>query len=852
MELEGLWQLQHFDVGQVKPMDIASPGLDDRFWITAQVPGDVHSALIERNIIDDPYFGHNDAKSRWIEQKEWWYRIGFDYTWPEGEDDHQLELTFGGLDTYATIYVNGHEIGATSNMLMAHTFNVTRVMRRGWNCIAVKFDPLHLHHQDKEQFQWSSYTKERPWIRKAAMNYGWDWGPRMVTVGIWGKVTIERRIRAKIDGVYARTITADQAQATVRVDVDVKAYRNKRLSYGANSLYGTLSQLPQMECEIRLLSESGDEVASSRQPVEGKKVTKDLHVDAPRYWWTHDLGEPYLYNLEVRLFVGGQQVDFYQQRFGIRTIELELHNEAGESSFAFVLNGVKLFAKGANWIPVDHFIGAAPDQRYRHLIELAVDCNMNMLRVWAGGIYEKDVFYDECDRLGVLVWQDFAFANALFPDFNRDFMDNVRAEVIYNVKRLRNRASLALWCGNNEIDWLYDMKSSGGDITCPFYGESIYHELIPEVLEELDGSRAYWPSSPFGGNDANDPDIGDRHNWQVWHGSVYPRKSGEAPLLDYSVEGVTFKNYKKDFTLFSSEFGMHASANRHTLEKNIPEGEFYWGSVEMAYRNKDTNHQKGILLMEGYTGIPQTIEEYMKFSMLTQAEGLKYGIEHYRRNKRRTSGTLVWQLNDSWPGTSWSVIDYELLPKASYYYMKKFYHPLLLSIHHDAGQPLQIWVVNDTLEAYEGKVVLKVYDYAGTEVYSQEFPAVLPGNAAVQLGSLVESEVLGGRPANEVVVKLSSEGFVAPSNLYYLRDQKDLDLPPASLQVEIDEQEQRVSITAKDHLARMVVLDLPQGHVRFSDNYFDLLPGESKTVHIRHLDGGTVLLDQLQVSMLNG
>lgn len=851
MELTGLWKLQHYDVGQVKPMEIAAPGLDDRFWITAQVPGDVHSALIERNIIDHPYFGHNDAKSRWIEQKEWWYRTHFDYTWPEGEDDHQLELTFEGLDTFATIYVNGHEIGTTRNMLMAHTFDVTRILRRGWNCIAVKFDPLYLHHKDKEQFQWSSYTKERPWIRKAAMNYGWDWGPRMVTVGIWGKVAIARRVRAKIDSVYARTTAAAQDKATVRVEVDVKAYRKKQLSYDREREELQNGGMPRIECEVRLLSKDGQAVVSSRIPVEGKSASIDLLVPQPYYWWTHDLGEPYLYELEVRLFADSVQVDMYRQPFGIRTIELELHNEAGEPSFAFRLNGVKLFAKGANWIPVDHFIGSAPDLRYRHLIELAVECNMNMLRVWAGGIYEKDVFYDECDRLGVLVWQDFAFANALFPDFNRDFMDNVRAEVVYNVKRLRNRTSLALWCGNNEIDWLYDMKSSGGDITCPFYGESIYHELIPEVLEELDHNRAYWPSSPFGGNDANDPDIGDRHNWQVWHGSVYPRKFGEAPLLDYSVEGVTFKNYKKDFTLFSSEFGMHASANRYTLEKNIPEGEFYWGSVEMAYRNKDTNHQKGILLMEGFTGVPQTIEEYMKFSMLTQAEGLKYGIEHYRRNKHRTSGSLVWQLNDSWPGTSWSVIDYELLPKASYYYMKKFYHPLLLSIDHDAGQPLHVWAVNDTLQAYEGKIMLKVYDFAGTEVYAREFAVTIPANAAVQLGSLKESEVLGGKGAQEVVVQLSSEGFAAPSNLYYLRDQKDLDMPAAALEVQVDEQEQTASITAHNHLARMVVLDVPQGHVSFSDNFFDLLPGETRTVHIRHLDGDRVSLEKLQVSALN-
>jgi beta-mannosidase len=404
------------------------------------------------------------------------------------------------------------------------------------------------------------------------------------------------------------------------------------------------------------------------------------------------------------------------------------------------------------------------------------------------------------------------------------------------------------------------MKTAGGDLTCPFYGEEIYHQLIPEVLEELDDSRAYWPSSPFGGNDANDPDVGDRHNWQVWHGSVYPRKFGEAPILDYSIQGVTFKNYKKDFTLFSSEFGMHASANRYTLEKNIPDGEFYWGSVEMAYRNKDTNHQKGILLMEGFTGIPQNIEEYMNFSMLTQAEGLKYGIEHYRRNKKRTSGALVWQHNDSWPGTSWSLIDYELLPKASFYYARKFYHPNLLSLDHEPGQPLTVWVVNDKLETYKGKVRLSVYDFAGASVSTHEFDANIPSNAAIELGSLSESVVLNGRAPEEVVVRLSAEGWEAPANVYYLRDPKDLRLPETKLRVEVAEEveqvtgleaAQYVTITAGLTLARMVKIDIPQGNIRFSDNFFDLLPGESVTVRIHQPEGKPVSLDGMKVSALN-
>ncbi|WNQ10157.1 glycoside hydrolase family 2 protein [Paenibacillus aurantius] len=834
MELSGLWRLQSSEVGDIRPVEAAAPGLDDRFWITARVPGDVHSALIERKLIDDPYFGHNDAKSRWIERKEWWYRYTFDYALGEDKEERH-ELVFEGLDTFAAVFVNGHEIGTTANMLMAHRFDVSRVLRNGKNTIAVRFDPLYLHNREKEQFQWSSYTKERPWLRKAAMNFGWDWGPRMVTTGIWGKVRIERKRLAKLESVFARTVQRNGTEAVIRVDAEAARIRR-----------GTA-----LEASVRLWDADGRVAAEGSFPLGGRTGSLELTVADPRLWWTHDLGEPYLYELEVTLQADGEPVDRYRKPFGIRTIQLQLEDEQGRKAFAFVLNGVRLFAKGANWIPVDHFIGAAPDDRYRDLITLSVEANMNMLRVWAGGIYEKDIFFEECDRQGVLVWQDFAFANALFPDFNRDFMENVRQEVVYNVKRLRNHASLALWCGNNEIDWLYDMKTAGGDLTCPFYGEAIYHELIPEVLEELDDSRAYWPSSPYGGNDANDPQEGDRHNWQVWHGSVYPRKFGEPPLLEYSVEGVTFKNYKKDFTLFSSEFGMHASANRYTLEKNIPEGEFYWNSAEMAYRNKDTNHQKGILLMEGFTGVPKDIEEYMNFSMLTQAEGLKYGIEHYRRHKERTSGALVWQLNDSWPGTSWSMIDYELLPKASYHYARNFYHPLLLSLDHEPGGELAVWVVNDTLQAYEGQVRLTVYDFRGAEVSSFRLAAKVPANGAVELGRLPEAEVLNGRPAEEVVVELMAEGWEAPANRYFLRDPKDLRLPAAVLKVEKGGEDGTVRITADSVLARMVKLELPQGNVRFSDNFFDLLPGETRTVSVTDAAGNPVPLDKLMVSALN-
>lgn len=604
-----------------------------------------------------------------------------------------------------------------------------------------------------------------------------------------------------------------------------------------------------MRAEITLKNQ--EQQFSQTVNIDKDRATITLNIDNPKLWWTHDLGEPHLYQLAVVLKWEDEVLDIYETEIGIRTIEVMQRDREGNRRFTFVLNGVEMFAKGANWIPVDSFLGSAPESRYRHLVQLAKEANMNMLRVWGGGIYEKDVFYQECNRQGILVWQDFMFACALYPDYNRDYMENVRQEVVSVVKRLRNHPSVALWCGNNENDWLYEVERAAGNIRTPFYGEKIYHELIPELLEELDPSRFYWPSSPYGGNDHNSAEEGDRHNWQVWHGNIEPRRFGQNLGQNISVEGVSFRNYKKDHTRFCSEFGMHASANRYTLEKNMPEGAFYWGSDELAYRNKDYHHIKGILLMEGYTGIPNNIEEYMNYSMLTQAEGLKYGMEHYRRNKPQTSGALIWQLNDCWPGTSWSMIDYYLLPKASYYYSKKFNAPLLYTLEHDPGDDLHLWVVNDRLEEVRDTLVFEVFRFNGEIVYSKEFLIHVKGNASLPIASLSEAEVLQGELAEQVVVRLRSLNKKAEENYYYLRNHKDLQLPKAKLQVNVMPEKQEVEILT-DCFARFVKLELPAEKIVFSDNFFDLLPSERKMIKIRHLDGQAVSLDGLSVSAING
>ncbi|MFY0762358.1 glycoside hydrolase family 2 protein [Metabacillus dongyingensis] len=831
MKINNNWKIRNFDVGAARDLEVASPEFIDYFWMTASVPGDVHSTLIDRKLIEDPFYGHNDLKCQWVEEKVWWYRNTFEF-YDDVTKDDRYELIFEGLDTFATVYLNGVELGSTENMFISHTFEVARELKRGKNVLAIKFDPVHVHVKDKVQYYWSGFSKKRIWTRKAQSHYGWDWGPRLVAAGIWKDVHLKKRTFAKIDNVFAKTKFISQDRAIVEVDVEVDSFRRLK-DY---ELYVNLSY--------------GEERFAAKVSVDRKKATAVLEVENPKLWWTHDIGTPHLYLLTVELFADGVKVDDRQEDFGIRTIEVLRKDEEGNHCFTFVLNGEKVFAKGANWIPIDSFIGAVPDSRYKHLIKMSKDANMNMLRVWGGGIYEKDVFYNECNRLGILVWQDFMFSCALYPDYNKNFMANVKEEIIHVVKRLRNHPSLALWCGNNENDWLYEALFSSGEISHPFYGEKIYHELMPALLEELDPTRLFWPSSPFGGNDHNSRDQGDTHNWQVWHGNIEPRTFGDPQTVDYSIEGLSFKNFKNDTTTFASEFGMHASSNRYTLERNIPKDQFFWGSEEMAYRNKDIHHPKGILLMEGYTGVPKDLDEYIAFSMLTQAEGLKYGIEHYRRNKPHTSGALFWQLNDCWPGTSWSVIDYYLLPKASYHYARKFYSPVLLTVDYIPGRDLSIWIVNDRLETYQDEIELAVYQFNGEKVFSKQWMVSIEANVSKQVAAVLEQDALGRLQPDEAVFVIRSKNDRTNENIYYFRDQKDLKLGDSELTVSIDQEKNELTVSTNE-LARMVTIEMDMEQLVIEDNFFDLLPNESRTLRVAQAEGKEVPWETLRVKAIN-
>ncbi|MCJ8012157.1 beta galactosidase jelly roll domain-containing protein [Paenibacillus sp. KQZ6P-2] len=852
MIIKDHWKLRDFRIGEARDLEVASPLFDDYFWMASEVPGDVHTTLIRHGLIDDPFYGHNDQKCRWVEDRIWWYRTVFTLDEVPGPNE-RMELVFEGLDTFATVYLNGAELGSTDNMFISHTFEVSRELKPGKNVIAVKFDPVHAKVGEKAvSTYWSGFSKERVWTRKNQSHYGWDWGPRLLCAGIWKEVRLEKSRHAKLEHVYARTAEIGTDQALVDVSLEIKAWDCKKT-------YTAFVEL--------IDEEKGEAVASAEFKVDlsqgfmmdgasiGTRMTGStrLEVAQPKLWWTHDLGTPFLYKLQITVSADGEAIDSRSQMFGVRSLELKLRDDSGNPTFTFVLNDVPVFAKGANWIPIDSFIAAVPDSRYSRLIRMAQGGNMNMLRVWGGGIYERDIFYDECDRLGILVWQDFMFACALYPDYNRNFMDNVRREIEHVTKRLRSRTCLALWCGNNENDWLYEALHSSGQIPHPFYGEKIYHEMMPALLEKLDPSRTFWPSSPFGGNDHNSRDEGDTHNWQVWHGNIEPRVFGEPQLQDYSIEGLSFKKFKEDHTKFASEFGMHASSTLYTLKRNIPESELVWGSTEMMNRNKDINHLKGIMLMEGYSGIPSNLEEYVNFSMLTQAEGLKYGIEHYRRNKPETSGALFWQFNDCWPGTSWSVIDYYGLPKAAYHYARKFFHPVLLTAEYTPGDSrLILWGLNDTRQTAKRTAEIKVYGIDGRCVYHRSYPVTIDAVGKQRIADITLEELLQDLDPSQAVCVIRWEYGTGEDNFYYFLDHKDMNFEPTRLNVQVNPQDSTVTVSAAGHLARMVKLELDAEWIEWEDNYFDLLPGQSRTLHVKQLEGKDIPWYTLRVSALNG
>jgi len=814
--LDGTWRLFYFEPGKGVQQGAHTADFDEREAIPVQVPGDVHTALICAGILPDPYYDGNPEACGWVEDYEWWYRTTF--TVPPDLRGERYDLVFEGLDTLADVYVNGEKVGSAQNMFTPYRFDVTPHLRLGeQNLLAICFHSVVLEAEKKDVSRyWAAFYKPRVWLRKAQMNWGWDWGPRFVTVGVWRPVRLEAHSLARIAHLFVYTTRISDSGAEIRLSAEIERLRG---------------DTPLVVCFF--VRDHGRDWRVVAPVVDGRAETT-LWMESPQLWWTHDLGKPHLYTVEAELLDGANVLHSDSIRFGVRTIEVDQSpgREPDTTNFTFVLNGVKIFAKGADWIPADSLIGSIPAERYRQLVQMARDANMNMLRVWGGGIYESPEFYNACDELGILVWQDFMFSCAAYPDDDEDFVKEVRREAEIVVKQLRNHPCIALWCGNNENQWI-DSMFHWNQPDFPFYGKRIYDEILPQVCAALDPSRLYWPSSPWGGDDANSDLAGDKHNWQVWAGLVFPRKSREEPRVNSTPEGISYRHYAEDKGRFISEFGMHGAPALRTLQRNIPPEQFFYDSEGFLYRIKDPDTSRKEKLFEAHLWQPRDIEEYVLLSQLVQAEGLKFGIEHYRRRKFECSGALFWQLNDCWPGISWSVIDYYLNPKGAYHAVTRAFAPLLYTFQQEKDGCVTLWGVNDTLQEVSSELRLRRMRLDGGTLADELHRVKVPANSAQQL--------LGLPPAQddrtEFLVVQVKRGPNAPDNVHFFAEWKHLQLPKATVRAvftPLGEEGCRWQCElSADAYAHFVHLVFPQDAVQVSDNYLFLLPGEPRVIEFR-------------------
>jgi beta-mannosidase len=759
-----------------------------------------------------------------MEEREWWYRISFDSDEKPLGRDERLLLVFQGLDTFVTIWLNGEELGRHENMFREAVFDVSQPLRAdGPNTLALCFHPP-LQEIGKAPFQTWGRNPERIMMRKAQFGYGWDWGPRLPTIGIWRPVELRRQRSATIQGLHFSTLEIDTNSNTalVAVQVDVERFAGEQaLALSIALLPPDSTQATTAVAEQTLtLQGSGTELSA--------KVY--LEIENPQLWWTHDLGEPALYTLQVTLYRDGEQLEQQQREVGIRTLELDQSpdtDEPGTRFFRFVLNGVPIFARGADWIPASSFVGAISGQQYEMLLRAAQEAHMNMLRVWGGGIYEHDIFYELCNQFGILVWQDFMFACAMYPEDDPRFVHEVEAEARYQVRRLCNHPCLALWCGNNENQWIHD-RTYWDIPDYPVPGSLYYHELLPQIVRELDGRTPYWPGSPYGGNDYNSMEDGDVHNWHVWHGNV-PRRFGEKPRVDQSPEGVSFLHYAEDMGRFISEFGMHASPVYETLRRNIPADQLFYHSPSMDHHNKDNPKNKGDNLMVTVTGLPNNLGEYIDYSMITQAEGLKFGIEHYRRRKPHCSGTLIWQLNDCWPVLSWSILDYYGFGKAGYFYTRRAYAPVLASFQPRNDGGVELWITNDTLNTVTDTLTIRCGSFVNGTIWEESCPVQVEANSSRVVWSGDVGKITAGPDS---YLSVHSTNSLFPANRHFFSPIKDLLHTPAPPEIMImpnGEHELQVHLRAVTY-TYFLHLMVPDERTHFTDNYFDLEAGERRTI----------------------
>ena len=783
--------------------------------IPAEVPGCIHSDLLAAGRIPDPFWRDNERKQMWIGEADWVYRRDFEVP-AETLACRRVLLRCEGLDTLATVRINGHLAGRADNMFRTWEFDVRRLLRAGANSIEVRFASavryIQRRRRRRQMLEIGAGDHKLAglsWIRKEQCNFGWDWGPICVTCGIWKPMRLVAFDAARLSDV--QVLQDHSRKGRVGLTVRVAAE-----TVGAAKLAARV-----------VVERCGNVVAEAAVPLRRGRGSARLEVRRPELWWPAGMGDQPLYDVRVELLDGGgAAIDGWRRRVGLRTLRLVRRLDRWGESFRFEANGVPFFAKGANWIPPEVFVTRVTRQQQEYLLTSAVEAHMNMFRVWGGGIYESDAFYDLCDEMGICVWQEFGFACAAYPAFEPAFLDNVRAEAEDNVRRVRHHACLAMYCGNNELEQLRcaDETGSGGRMTWADY-KRLFDELLPGVVKRLDEQRDYWPSSehsPCGDrNNSNNPDCGDGHLWGVWFG----RKP--------------FEWFRGQFHRFCSEFGFQSFPQPRTIEGfTLPQDRNVSSRIMELHQRSPIGNATIIEYMLSWFRMPAGFEQTVWLSQLQQGLAIRYAVEHWRRNMPRCMGALYWQLDDCWPAASWSSIDSRGRWKALHYMARRFNAPLLVSgVEDPARAAVDVHVTSDLLRPGDATLRWTVTTPAGRTVARGSRPVKLPANASrkvhtLRLGGPAQRHGLGGLL---VWLELEAGGRVVSDALVTFVRPKHMDLPDADIGVKVAARRDggfAVRLRAR-RPALWAWLELDGADAEYDDNFVCLRPGRGAEIVVR-------------------
>ena len=814
--LTGEWEFKA-NPNSFLPKDIETKLLN---WNKANVPGTVHLDLMANGFIPDPYFETNELNLQWIDKVDWIYRkkftIDFD---PLKSEFDSIKIVFEGLDTIGDVKVNGQYIGSFDNMFVEYTFEVKEILKPGENEIEIYFKSPTFAGKALE----SKYGKlpvelasHRVYLRKTQYSFGWDWAPTLTTSGIWKPVYLEFIKCAKIKNVWFKTISISDSKAQIATEIEIEKLTDEDIELSLEIFFEN-----EKIYERNFTQRKGDRVRVHR-----------FEINSPNLWYPNGFGKPTLYKAQIKLLKNGETLDETVKKFGIRTVQLIQEKDEDGESFIFEINGEKIFCKGANWIPADCFLPRVKKEDYDILLEMAKEANLNILRVWGGGIYEDEYFYEKCDELGIMIWQDFMFACAGYPEFD-DFVENVKNEAIQIVKKLRNHPSIVIWCGNNENEWIWVDKTGKHPDEMP--GAKIFKELLKQICQEYDGTRPYWRSSPWGKNYPNSETDGNHHQWKVWS------------------QWVDYKNYENVKARFVTEFGFQSPPHPETLNEVLKPENRNFNSFSIQHHNKQEDGIPRLFrFLTAHHKITSDFDDLIYKMQLNQAEAIKFAVENWRIRKFKTAGTIFWQWNDCWNVISWSAIDYRKRPKALYYYAKKFFHPVIIVVKR-SDDKVKIFGVNDYPTPIDGNLIITTFTIHGLKKFEKKIPATLEKNSVAIIfeGKLENLEI--SKPETDYIrVKFESNGKIISENSLFLTEPKFLNLQKFGIAyrfLKTGEDEYILKMSSKN-LIKSLFIYFEGLDAKLSDNFFDLHPDEPVEIKINSTATLQQLLNSIRMKML--